>query len=505
MTPVKTSLSCSVALFLVALLYVVSARWHVLYGGMNADEGFYAIGTRSVAHGEMPYRDFGFTQPPGVLYANALPLRLAGFGLVPQRIVNGLWAAAALALAAAWLARRTQLAWGLGLILLFSLSAPWMYFVHLGKTYGFTTLLVLLAAWVYLRLAPGPRRNALLGVLAVAGFATRLPSAPFFGLLCAFALWPGRRPTLAEILAAIGSVLVAALVVIVPFWIAAPESAKFWIFDFHRLSVPYKDWWVSWQEIVTLAPGAWLLALLAIIAAVKDRRCLTREFGVVVAALVALGFNLLPQGVYEEYGVPFFLPLAIGGAAILYDALRVRSWAWRGTFVLALVVVQVFTPLLVLRHGPPERRGTLSAWLTPKALPYNHDLPAQLAAAREAVAAALAPDAPFIGSNIILAAETGRAVPPDLRMGPFSFTVEIPPERAARLHLATHEEIDGYFARRDITVLGFFVRRELDYGWSIPSFDQLKPEFHAAWFAPLARDFVTSPASSDTFVIMIRK
>ena len=85
-----------------------SAVWHVCYGDMNTDEGFYAVATRGVAHGKVPYRDFGFTQPPLVFYANSLPLRGIGFGLFAQRALNVLWAAIVLFIAARWLASRTQ-------------------------------------------------------------------------------------------------------------------------------------------------------------------------------------------------------------------------------------------------------------------------------------------------------------------------------------------------------------------------------------------------------------
>ena len=201
-----TKSSARTAWLVVALaagLHVASAAWHVGFGGMNSDEGFYAVATRAVAQGEVPYRDFGFSQPPLVLYANCLPLSAVGFGLFAQRAVNGLWAALALALAARWLAGRTRWEWGVALAVGFSLSAPWMYFIHLGKTYGFTTLLVMLAAWAFLTLRAGPRRNAVLGVLAALGVGTRLGTAPFFGLLWLLALWPGRRATAREVLAAV--------------------------------------------------------------------------------------------------------------------------------------------------------------------------------------------------------------------------------------------------------------------------------------------------------------
>jgi hypothetical protein len=78
---------------LVVGIHLVSACWHVLYGGMNSDEGFYAIAARSVWQGDLPYRDFGHTQMPLLPYINGLMMQFTGFGLFEQRAINGLWGA----------------------------------------------------------------------------------------------------------------------------------------------------------------------------------------------------------------------------------------------------------------------------------------------------------------------------------------------------------------------------------------------------------------------------
>jgi len=491
-------------ILLAGVIHLTSARWHIRYGGFNTDEGFYAIATRAVAQGEMPYRDFGFTQTPLVLYANALPLQLAGFGLFSQRAINGLWGAIALALAATWLARRTRPGWALAFAGLFSLSAPWMYFIHLGKTYGFTTLLVTVASWAFLAMDRGPRRNFVLGILAVLGVGTRLPAAPFFGMLWLLGLWPGGRPTVRETVAAFAGVVATALVVILPFWLSAPEAVRFWIFDFHRESVPLKDWHVAWTDIASLAPAVWVLAAAGIFSAIRQHCWAAPETGVILAALVTLAANLLPGGAYQEYGVPFLLPLAMASVALVYDGFSAEKKIGAAALAGVVLAAHFFTGPLLLSNEAAVRCGTLSQWLPPHAPAYNRELPTQLDAARQVVERSLAPIAPFIGPNLILAAETGRFVPRVLRMGPFSFTVEIPPERAARLHLATHEQLDAWFADPSVTVLGFFRRHQLNYAWSMPSFDQLRPEFHAQWFAPVFRDFVTAYASGE-FLILVRK
>jgi 4-amino-4-deoxy-L-arabinose transferase-like glycosyltransferase len=502
----KGVLGFFLALTVVVTIHLVSAGWHVLFGALNADEGFYAVATRAVAQGEMPYRDFGFTQPPLVLYANALPMRLLGFGLFEQRVVNGLWAAAALGLAAVWLLRRAHPAWALALLLLFSLSAPWMYFIHLGKTYAVTTALGMLASWVFLAMRNLPRRNFLLGLLAALGVASRLPAAPFFGVLWLFALWPNGEVVFRKTMAAIGGVVLGLAVTALPIWLASPEAFRFWIFDFQRISVPLKHWHLLWQEIAALAPAVWLLGLLAFAIVVFRHRLLTRESGVILAATAALLPNLLLSGVYEEYGIPFLLPLATAAIALISDELRARSARPLLVFgfgVGLLIAQLVITPVLFYNELP-QRRGTVSRWLPYNAPPYNRELPRQLAISRQLVDESLPPSAPFIGPNLILAAETGRVVPPELRMGSFSVTDEMPPAQAARLHLATREQLSQWFVRSDVTVISFFERPILNYDWSMPSFTPMHEAARLAWIKPLSRDFTVAFREGD-FLLLIRK
>ncbi len=57
--------------YLVAIggsLYLCSAIAFLLYGRLNADEGWYIYASRMVYDGYIPYRDFAFTQMPLLPY-----------------------------------------------------------------------------------------------------------------------------------------------------------------------------------------------------------------------------------------------------------------------------------------------------------------------------------------------------------------------------------------------------------------------------------------------------
>ncbi|HEY8995927.1 MAG TPA: hypothetical protein VIM71_14780, partial [Lacunisphaera sp.] len=481
-----------------------SAWWHIHHGALNPDEGFYAIATRAVAQGEVPYRDFGFTQPPLLLYANSMPLRAIGFGLFQQRFINGIWAMAALVLAAVWLARHTRPAWGVAFVGFAAMSSPWMYFIHLGKTYGFTCLLVMLGAWAFLEMAEGRRRNLVLGLFAALGIASRLPAAPYFGLLAVLACWSGRPSLFGNIGACAAGLALGLGVLALPFWLVAPDAVRFWVFDFHHVSVPLKTWHLRWQEIATLAPAAWLLGLTGFAATLRQRRPSDRTLGVFAAACVALAVNLLPGGVYEEYAVPFLLPLVVAAAALLHEPGKLFRPAYGYGLIVVLAATQLLTAPLLFRDVLPQRKGTLSMWLPYNAPAYNRDLPRQLAAARKIVAEAAPENDSFVGSNLILAAETGRPVAAELRMGPFAFTKDMPFERAAHLHLATATQLDRWFDDPRTGTLAFFPNSLLNYNWSMPSFGLLPDEIRAARYARVLQQYDVRFAEGD-FVVLVRK
>src|SRR5690606_23128432 len=116
-----------------------------------------------------------------------------------------------------------------------------------------------------------------------------------------------------SIVALVGSMAL----VFLPFLFAASAAFFFWTIEFHRVFVPLKDWRLAWNVIVSLAPAIWFLALAAVLLPGARRAGWQREHAVFTAALVALAFNLLPSGTYEEYGVPFLLPLAASSLILL--------------------------------------------------------------------------------------------------------------------------------------------------------------------------------------------
>lgn len=493
------------AVTLAIATYLTAAMFFVRHGALNPDEGFYAAAARAVFAGEIPYRDFGYTQPPLFPYVNGLVMYFTGSGLFVQRAINGVWGGLALGLAAWWVVRRISIGSAVLLAALFALSSPWMYFTNLGKTYAFTGLVAVVASWVWLESPAGTRKSSILGLLAVIGLGCRLPSVPFFGVLWLASLWDGCRPSKKHLLVACAVPAAAFAGLILPFYLVAPQASFFWVLDFHRVSVPLKFWHLAWQEIVTLAPALWVAALGAagtvLVKRPADGR---REVVLGIAALLALAANLLPQGVYEEYGVPFLLPLAMSVAFILNRLVVKAPRILVGAIVTALVAVHVLaTPLILWRDFPGRRLGA-SQWLTPNAPPLDPDLPAQVRHARQLMETLVPPGQPAIGPNLIVGIEAGRPIPPDLRMGPFSVGDGHLPMSAAKLHLATPAEIESYLADPAVALLAFFKRPALNYGWTVPTYGKMPPDITARWLEIYRRDFVIVDQEGE-FLLLARR
>lgn len=485
----------------VAVVYLALAIGSVWFGGMNPDEGFYAAAARAAWHGDMPYRDFGYTQMPLLPYLNGAALAWSDFGLFAQRTVNGVWCALTVALLGLWLVRRQGQRTALVAVLLLAANPAWMYFNHLGKTYAFTGLAALTVAIAHLELKPGWRKCALLGSLGIVGLGCRLPAAPFFALvwLAAFVeLWPRARGAWPLTAAVVGPLLTAA-VLLGPFCLAAATEFRFWTLDFHRASLPSKDWQVGWVDHLALAPGAWIAAGFAFaVWVVRPRWSPTVALG--GAALVTLAANLLPRGTYEEYATPL-LPVLVLAAAVGLRGLRPRTATACGALLLA---AQLLLPPALGWRAQPERRFTPSSWLTTNSPPYEPALPAQLDRVRAIVNHYAGPTGHVVGPNLIVALSSGRPIAPDLRMGPFTATSELSAADAARLHLATPARLLAEFSDPRCRLLAFFNRPLLNYAWSMPSFANIPQADRGAWVELFRRDFAVVLQEGD-FLLLARR
>ena len=493
-------------ILLAAGLHLIFGCWNVLYSGINSDEGFYALAARSVSEGDVPYRDFGYPQMPLLPYINGFLMRFIGFGLFQQRAINGLWAAFTVLLVVRWIARRTNLIWALGFGALLSLSATWMAFVHLGKTYALAGLVIAAAVWVFTEWEAGVRKICLLAFLATIGIGCRLTTIPFFAVLwLAAAIELPVRSVRVLSLAAAGSLLWPTIFLL-PFYLAAPEAAYFWTMELHHLSVQNRTWNLPWPVIAALAPALWLALIFSITHVAVTRRFPERnEMVILLATSLALTVNLLPSGVYEEYAVPFLPALVLLAALGLWRAGATIRWLRRPIIHPGLIAINLAAGVALLwGRMPADRHSNLSVLLPLNAAAYDSTLPTRLAQQTRVVQEYLSPDQPFIGPDILLAVEAHRIVPRILRMGAFTGTIDFAPAQAARMSLATFAQLEGYFKDPATPFLAFYKNGNMNYAWSMPTFRNPAKQVRQRWLEIFHRDFLVAYEDNDSF-LLVRK
>lgn len=229
----------------VLLLYVALAACNLVLGDLNQDEGWYLYAAGLVRDGQVPYRDFAFTQGPVLPYAYAWAYRWVDrWGVAGGRLLTAVFGGLA-ALGAAWLAGRAapkgwRAAAGLLALALIAGNVYQSYFTTVVKTYALCSLF-LVGGMIALSYTAGRVRAAAAfaaGVLLALAAGTRLsagialPVAGFYLLLRRRALgpWPW-------LMFGIGGVLALAGLA-GPFLWSAPEGFRFGLFEYHSARAP---------------------------------------------------------------------------------------------------------------------------------------------------------------------------------------------------------------------------------------------------------------------------
>ena len=212
-----------------ALLSLALYLWEFRFSNVLSlyDSGVYLAGSINLIHGVLPYRNFTFMQPPGILLAlGPVAIWAKFFGasgaFLVGRVLTAIVSAADVGLSAWILRSRGVLAMLVGGVA-FALVPVGAYETTSIRLEPWTLLFILLGASLLLRTsdeALSTRRIVLSGVLfGVAGLIKIFAFLPFLGMV--IALYPGerRRTSLFVSSAAVGFALPA-----LPFMIAAPSQ-----------------------------------------------------------------------------------------------------------------------------------------------------------------------------------------------------------------------------------------------------------------------------------------
>lgn len=216
------------------------AAANLLFGELNQDEGWYLYAARLVREGDLPYRDFAFTQGPLMPIAYALLFgAVERWGVGGGRAVTALMGLAAAALAVG-LARRlspagTAATAGVFTLALVALNVYHSYFTTVVKTYS---LCALFFTGGFYALSLGRERRsaglfAAAGLLLSAAAAVRLSFGLALAVVGVWLLVKRRRYGDAGWLAfGLGGGLGLALF-LGTFYLAAPDNFRFYLIDYH--------------------------------------------------------------------------------------------------------------------------------------------------------------------------------------------------------------------------------------------------------------------------------
>jgi len=359
-----------VALFgLVSLAFVVRGR-------VNADEGWYLYAGRLVWRGELPFRDFSFTQMPLVPYVYGL-FQLPGPSLYVGRVVSFAFATTAVALCVRVAWREAGRASAAAVAVLCLAFPTGIYNLTLTKTYALVAFFLasILAALT------SPRRRTLtfpIATAAAVGLAlTRTSGVPLAGLVVIYTIWrapDGATRRRVALIAGSGAIIAGTLVLL------DVAAARFDLSTFHQLLWHHASTRTRIDTILTDRIPEWAsdywgyLALTAIallaVASSTDVRRYVRETAVYLMMTVGLvgylGVQLLAgQWAPVEYAAPV-VPVAVAMTIVLVFRWCFGPSGTRPAFRLApLAVGGAVLALAVLTAFHPSASGYLVGDATP--------------------------------------------------------------------------------------------------------------------------------------------
>jgi hypothetical protein len=456
-------MTCKAATLTALVIAVVLAATALWWSPLNQDEGWYLMAAQRVSEGQLPYRDFAFTQPPlfPLVYQGATPL-VKTHGLLAGRMITLSFAILSfipLSLVIRRLGPQNTVPLGLLLIVLFlGLNPSYLQFSSTVKTYALAGFLLSGAA--LFRVIGNGRDTGwpflLCGICCGLAATTRL-SLLVFPLPIAIHLvrrWrvTGWKPVILLAAGGVGSILL----VMLPFLLQAPEAAWFGLREFHVGRVVENSLSVRAAFLIRWVRNSLpvILGLLMLWPIRKQLSTWSQEL--LAGSLLVTLIHLTAPFPYDEYQT-VLLP------------------------VLALVVAGEIPP-----HLPESRLKTLPGWLLGLALLLTLTSPAleswfggtrdriwwpakphsDLAGLRQAADRIRELDpggALILTPDTYLAIETGRNVPPGLEMGPFSYYPDFSTAKAQRLHVLNDQRLHDLIQTTPATVAalsgyGFTIR-----------------------------------------------
>ena len=475
------------ALWICALaVFAILTGANLYFGDLNQDEGWYLYAGRLVHEGQVPYRDFAFTQGPVMAYAYALfHPAVEAFGVAGGRMVTGLLGAAA-ALCAAWLVfgiaahDRKRIAALLAFILA-AVNVYQSYHCTIVKTYSLCALLIVLGFLCLMRVNRryGGVWAMVAGLFLVMAAGTRISAGIILPIVFLF-LVSGRKSTgLAWFWFGLGAGL-SACAIFGPFLVVARESFLFGVIQYHAgrtvggaaTQIVYKGGFIS--RVVQdyfVAIGLFAALILARVfrmggaggdspgsaragdpatapgAAVVPARMMLGMIWCSVAAVTLV--HISAPFPYDDYQVAIFplfaAALACGLARIPWSG-KAASWLLLTVFLLS--VMSSFSSPVNQSWVIRERDRIWWRLKSESSLEILRKSGAR-------IRSLAGPEKLLLTQDTYLAVESGLHVPKGLEMGPFSYYPALDDKAAARLHVLNKKMLCELIGGTEASVAAF--------------------------------------------------
>ncbi len=452
------------SLILTALAALVTgillATANLYLGELNQDEGWYLYASQRVSDGELPYRDFAFSQGPvfPFVYASVYSV-VEKWGVGGGRVFTSTLGFLATILAAALAARLAPKPWkgeaALIAFILLSCNVYHSYFTTVVKTYSLCALLI--TGGLYLLAFSGGKRgtcvSAASGVMLALASGVRLSSVVILPAAVIYLLMDSSNSRkAAPWMFVLGSGLTL-LAVFAPFLVMSGETARFWMLEYHTLrwtdgfmsSLIFKAGFISrFVQAYFVAAGIGMFILVRWWFTGRPQPFIdsprnVRSFMVLlwgVAGIITIVHISAPFP-YDDYQVIIMPVISAALAAGLVsvaarmklpqdlDENSVNGSGMRGLggFILGICVLASFSS--PLNQGWVVRDRDRIWWK----IKDKPDL-VQLREAGAWIAGHVPQGNQLLTQDLYLAVEAGRAVPHGLDMGPFSYFPDWSREKA---------------------------------------------------------------------------
>ena len=339
--------------------FALLALVFVFRGRLNADEGWYLYGGRLAWRGQLPYKDYAFTQMPLTAYVYGL-LQTMKASVFLGRLTSVVFAVGAVALCTRVAWREAGRSAGIAVALLCVAFPVGVYNLTLVKTYALSAFMLA----VVLACLTSRGRPARMWTLATAAsfglLLTRTTGLPVTMLVVLFCIF--RAPDRATRRNVVWCT-VAGVIVTLALPLTDPSSARYNLFTFHNLlwhgadartkidvivHDRIEDWLRDYPAYIALGVAAFI----AVYASKRLRVYLARQPGVAIVALgiVAMLAAQLVGGEWAsvEYFTPVIPALLAVTVVMLVHALRPEAgWdasrALAGVATVAVAAVAVTT------------------------------------------------------------------------------------------------------------------------------------------------------------------